>query len=203
VASYHLASTTAQHPESRKEPRGIANRVSRLATAAEALAVTPEKSALKVAFIGAAQDLVGQISDDAARVQGLRADVDKEIAQTVDAINGDVRALYELNAQIARSQTSTELLDRRDRLLQGLAEKIPISVSSHENGTVAIYTSGGQALLEYSPSRLDYEPAAQVSATTMFGSIRLFRRARSIRSPAHRWQVLRARFSSRPVCGPC
>jgi flagellar hook-associated protein 1 FlgK len=155
--------------------RGIANRVSRLATAAEALAVTPEKSALKVAFIGAAQDLVGQIADDAARIQGLRADVDKEIAQTVDAINGDVRALYELNVQIARSQTSTELLDRRDRILQGLAEKIPISISSQENGTVAIYTSGGQALLEYSPSQLDYEPAAQVSAGTMFGSIRLFR----------------------------
>lgn len=155
--------------------RGIANRVSRLATAAEALAVAPEKSALSVALIGAAQDLVGQIASDAAHVQSLRGDVDQEIGQTVAAINADIRALHQLNGQIARSQSPAELLDRRDQVLDSLAAKIPIATARHEDGRLSVYTSGGQALLEYAPSQLVYRPASQVSATTRFGPVEIFR----------------------------
>jgi flagellar hook-associated protein 1 len=155
--------------------RGVANRVSRLATAAEALANAPEKAALRVAFVGAAQDLVRQVADDAGRVQLLRGDVDREIALTVDEINAEVRELDRLNGEVARTRAPAELLDRRDAILSSLAEKLPISVVRQEDGRIAVYTRGGQALLEYAPNRLDYQPAAQVGAATSFGPIRLFR----------------------------
>jgi flagellar hook-associated protein 1 FlgK len=133
--------------------RGLANHVSRVANAAEALANAPEKSALRVAFVGAVEDLARQIASDAGAVQELRGDADREIGQTVDAINVDIRALYRLNGELARSGGSVELLDQRDRLLAGLAEKIPVTVVRDENETVAVYTRGGEALLEHEPSR--------------------------------------------------
>lgn len=155
--------------------RGLPNHIGRLASAAEALANAPEKGALRVAFIGAAHDLTRQIADDASRVQALRADVDREIGLTVASINADIDALHGLNVEIVRGRAPAELLDRRDALLKGLAEKLPISIARHENGAIAVYTRGGQALLEYGPNRLDYRPAAQMTAGTVFGPIRVYR----------------------------
>lgn len=155
--------------------RGLANQVSRLAEAAEAMANAPEKSALRVTFVGAVEDLVRQIATDAGAVQRLRGDADREIGQTVNAINTDVRALYQLNGELARSGGSPGLLDQRDRLLAGLAEKLPITIVHDRNETVAVYTRGGQALLEHEPSLLTYSPAARVTEGASLGPIRLYR----------------------------
>ena len=158
--------------------QGLSNHIDRLASAAEALANTPESGALKVGFIGAAQDLVGLIKDDAAQVQGMRADADSEIRQTVDSINSQVQSLYQLNVEVARdggASAPADLLDRRDQLLAGLAQELPISVAQQPDGTIAVYARGGQPLLEGQPARLDYTPAAQVGPDTSFGPIRLFR----------------------------
>ncbi len=123
--------------------RGLANRVSRVESAAEAMANAPEKSALRVAFVGAVEDLVRQIATDAGAVQELRGDADREIGLTVEAINADVGALHRLNGELARVGGSAELLDQRDQLLAGLAEKLPVTITRDENGTVAVYTRGG------------------------------------------------------------
>ena len=155
--------------------RGVANRVSRVAGAAEALANAPEKSAVRVAFVGAVDDLTRQIASDASAVQRLRGDADREVGQTVEAINVDIRSLDHLNGELARSRGSAELLDQRDKLLAGLAGKLPVTVVRDENGTVAVYTRGGQALLEHEPSRLVYDPAVRLTEGANLGPIRLFR----------------------------
>lgn len=154
--------------------RGLPNHITRLASAAEALAAGPEQAAARVAFTGAAADLAREIGTAAGEIDTLRRDADQEIARTLDAINADVRALHDLNGELARSQRTAGLLDRRDQLLASLAEKIEISVHRHDNDTVAVYTRGGQALLEYAPAHLDYRAAATMSPATVFGPVRLF-----------------------------
>jgi flagellar hook-associated protein 1 FlgK len=155
--------------------RGVSNRLTRLATAAEALASAPEKASLAVAFIGAAQDVVQQIGNDARQVQALRGDADREIEQTIGAVNDDLRALHQLNVEIVRSRSPAELLDRRDALLASLSQKLPVSVARQEDGRVALFTRGGKPLLEQEPSQLFYRSAAQVTAGTVFGPIEVYR----------------------------
>jgi flagellar hook-associated protein 1 FlgK len=155
--------------------RGITNHLSRLTTAAEALANAPEKASLAVAFVGAVQDVVQEISDNAKQVQALRGDADREVEQTVASINDDLRALDQLNREIVRSRAPAELLDRRDALLGSLSSKLPVSIAQQEDGRVAVFTRGGQPLLEHEPSHLVYRAAAQVTAGTTFGSIEVYR----------------------------
>ena len=155
--------------------RGLTNRISRVAGAAEALAGGPDQPALATAFIGAVQDLARELGSAAGEVQSLRRDLDQRIAALSDTVNADLQALADINGQIARSGISAALLDRQDALLDGLAGAIEVSVYRQDNGTVGVYTRSGQVLLDRAPRRLVYEPAAQVGPGTGFGAIRVFR----------------------------
>lgn len=156
------------------EGGGLAGNLARLAEAAQALAGTPGSPALAEAFVGAAQDLAGTIRRAGAEAQAMRRDADRQIADTVRAINDDILELQALNGEIARANGPAELLDRRDAVLERLAAKIEITVTRQENGTIGVHTRGGQPLLELEAFQLAYEPAADVGPMTAFGPLRLF-----------------------------
>lgn len=154
--------------------RGLAAQLGKLTAGLEQLANEPESRALRTSAVGAIQDTLRQISQDQTTVQQLRADADREIGRTVQAINGQLEELHTLNREIARTGGTPDLADRRDQVLEQLAEKIDISIYQKDNGTIAVYTSGGHALLDTAPSLLHYMPSSSVSETTQFGAIRTF-----------------------------
>lgn len=154
--------------------RGIAARTASLASALEAVANSPENTSLRDQAISAVQDMVQQITSDADTVQRIRRETDQQIKVVVDEINSEIAALEDLNSQFARSIPTAELLDERDRLLQSLSAKIDISTFVQDNNAVAVYTAGGQALLEYDAYVLTYQPAASVTDGSGFQAIELF-----------------------------
>ncbi len=157
-----------------EQDRGLAAQLSRLSAELEQLANEPESRPLRTAVLGSITDMLGQISSDTATVQQLRGDADRRIGQTVQSINAGLVELHALNNEIARSGGSADLEDRRDLVLNQLARQIDISTFRHDDGRVAVYTSGGNALLEQSPSVLRYTPAATVSASSPFAPIEIY-----------------------------
>ncbi len=153
---------------------GLEARLSQLATALETFSVQPEKTANRVAVLGAVADLVGKIEDSGELVQKQRYETDQQIAQLVGEINSDILALDQINKEFARGIPTAELEDKRDRLLDSLAEKLDISVVELERNTIAVYARGGTPLLEYSPRQLVYSPASQVQAGTSFDAIEVY-----------------------------
>ncbi len=157
-----------------EQDRGLAAQLSRLSAELEQLANDPESRPLRTAVLGSVTDMLGQISSDSATVQQLRGDADRRIGQTVQSINSNLAELHTLNNEIARSGGSADLEDRRDLILNQLARQIDVSTFRHDDGRVAVYTSGGTALLEQSPSVLHYTPAATVNATAPLAPIEIF-----------------------------
>lgn len=154
--------------------RGLEAQLSTMTAALEQLANEPESRALRTSVVGAIQDALRQLTQDSTTVQQLRADADAEIGRTVQSINSYLAELDTLNREITRTGGTPDLADRRDQVLEQLAEKIEISIYQKDNGTIAVYTSGGHALLESSPSLLHYTPSSSVSDTTQFGAISTF-----------------------------
>lgn len=154
--------------------RGLSAHLGRLAGQFEQLANDPQSRPLRTAVLGSIEDVLRQLSLDQTTVAQQRADADRRIGQTVQAINDDIQELHGLNGEIARTGGTPDLDDRRDQVLERLAEKIDITTFSYENGRIAVYTSGGQALLEQSPNKLHYRPAATVGDTARFEPIRIF-----------------------------
>jgi flagellar hook-associated protein 1 FlgK len=154
--------------------RGIHGRLAALAAAAEALANDPTKPAQRAQFLGAAQEVATALARAGEQVQALRGEADRRIDQLVDAINADLAALERVNEEMARGGPSAELEDRRDRLLASLARRLDISTYRLEDGRVAVFTRGGEPLLEGRRRVLVYDPAPVVSNATRFGPISLY-----------------------------
>lgn len=157
-----------------EQDRGIAAQLGRLTGELEQLANEPESRPLRTAVLGSIQDLFGQIGNDATTVQQLRGDADRRVAQTVQAINSDLQDLHQLNQEISRTGGTPDLLDRRDTVLQELAQKIEISTFRQDNGQLAVHTTGGQALLEQTPRVLHYRPASGLDENVPLAPIELF-----------------------------
>ena len=156
---------------------GIANRISALAQAAEALAAGPDQPALAAQLVGAAEDFAREIASAGAEVQSLRRDLDQGMAGAIAEANGELVQLDELNTVIGRGDAGPDLLDQRDHLLASLAEKLDISVTRGDDGKIAVYARGGLPLLDGSLQQLVYRPAAEVGSATTFGAIRIYRAA--------------------------
>jgi flagellar hook-associated protein 1 len=159
--------------------RDLAARVSELGAAIEAFANQPESATLALQVIQRASELSATFGQLAGQVQVLRGQADQDIGQAVAEINAELQAIHDLNAEIERlahlGQDGPELLDRRDALIKSLAEKIDIGTFVQENGRIAIYTAGGETLLDALPRVLAYSPAATVAHDTTFGRIAIFR----------------------------
>jgi flagellar hook-associated protein 1 len=157
----------------------LALQIGDLQTAIDGLADSPETSALGLQVVQAAGDLSQSIGHLADQVQVLRGDADQAIGRTAHEINADLRDIHELNVEIKR-QASTgdvdpDLLDRRDTLVKSLAAKIDIRTTSQDGDALAIYTAGGETLLDSTPRVVAYGPAAVVTHDTPFDRIAIFR----------------------------
>jgi flagellar hook-associated protein 1 FlgK len=154
--------------------RGLAARLTALATAAGALANGPQEPGLAAGLLGAADELAHEIRTAGQEVQALRGEVDARIGSTIATVNATLRDLADLNRALLRNGATPDLLDRRDRMLAGLAERLDLSVAFGREGTVGLYTGGGIPLLDGALRQLAYAPAATVGAETSFGAVRVF-----------------------------
>ncbi len=156
------------------QDRGLSAHLGALSAQLEQLANEPESRPLRTAVLGTVEDMLRQVQGDMATAQSLRSDADQRIAQTVQAINADIQELHALNLEIGRAGGTADLEDRRDLVLEQLAQKIDISTYRKDNGQIAVYTSDGHALLEQSPRVLHYAPASTVGTSTRFDAIRIY-----------------------------
>jgi flagellar hook-associated protein 1 FlgK len=85
-------------------------------------------------------------------IQAERAAADADIARQVDTLNRGLQEVRELNAQILRlgsaSRDASALADQRQRAIDEIAAIVPLREFQRDNGTVALYTTTGAALLD-------------------------------------------------------
>ena len=158
--------------------RDLAVQLGALQVALDALATSPETSATALQLLSAIDEVARTLGGLADQVQVLRGDADQEIGRTVAAINGEIQAVHDLNTEIKRlaqlGQINPELLDRRDALIQSLAEKIDIRTYTQDSGALAIYTAAARPCSIRRPGSWS-TTANLVTSDTAFDLIAVFR----------------------------
>ena len=100
------------------------------------------------------------LSTLSTETQRLRMDADAQIARQVAQVNDNLRSIERLNQEIRlRSYSggdSAALIDQRQALIDKISSALPIRTSQREGGAVAIYTTGGAALLESRAATLEF-----------------------------------------------
>jgi len=153
----------------------LGNTLASLESAISSLASSPSDATAQSNFVQALENVTSQLQSTSTSVQQLRSNADKQIGTTVADANTNLQLIGSLNTQIVQAQAAGQptgdLEDQRNNALQAVAKDIGISYFTASNGSVQVYTSSGQTLVNGSTvSTLSYTPAAQVSASTTYSA---------------------------------
>jgi flagellar hook-associated protein 1 len=114
------------------------------------VANSPNSSSVRQATLGDATSLTSVYNTLGQQLSQQSTEVNQQIGDTVTSINNLATQIATLNGQIAQAGTDgnpNSLLDQRDTLVQQLAGLTGVSASTNSNGSVSVYTSSGQTLV--------------------------------------------------------
>ncbi|MBB5686475.1 flagellar hook-associated protein FlgK [Sphingobium boeckii] len=133
---------------------GVGARLTAFYTSADTLAADPNGAAPRRGMLMALDDVTAAFRTSAEGLEQAAKGVSAEAGTTTTAINNDLQALANVNTAIRRVATGTgsraELEDERDRLLDGLNQKMSIDITLDAKGAASIRANGpgGPVLLE-------------------------------------------------------
>lgn len=149
---------------------GTANNVNRsiddFFSALRSLANNPELPSLRLDAVNKAISLADKISNLTGDLQQLRYDVDRDLKNTIDTINNQIKSLYEINIALEEAgnmgTNNVALLEDRDTVLESLAKNIDFTVYYSQTGAATISTANGISLLDKNQYRIEYTPVSTV-----------------------------------------
>ncbi len=148
----------------------LASAMSEFASAWKELSAQPEDSVLQQQVIDAASNLVAQISNASSKIEALDRQITDDINTTITGLNSDLVNIADLNAKISQAlmsgQSSSDLEDQRDTLIQEVAAVMNVTVMERANGQIALYTPGGYMLVEGTTARSFTYNGTDVTTTT-------------------------------------
>lgn len=105
--------------------------------------------------------IVRSITNAADGLNKQRVAAESSIDAQVTTLNSQLKELEKLNARIVVSQAAgiptTAMEDQRDLLIDAVNTAIPVNVVQRDQGRVALYTVGGEALLDGKASELSFD----------------------------------------------
>ncbi len=116
------------------------------------LANNPAGLAERADVLGKAETILEEFKRIGDGLFDEKVNLDQTIISEVSEINGLLTKIGELNENIHKNETvegfnANDLRDRRDKLINELAEKIDINVTTEADGQVDITTGNGQPLI--------------------------------------------------------
>jgi len=116
----------------------------------------------------AAQDMVSSINTIADESQVMRMDADKKIDAQVTQLNGTLNDIAKLNRdirlEIGAGRAPNGMMDRRQVLIDRIAEIVPLKTFPRDHGQVALVSAGGAILLDGNAAKFLFSPVAQITA---------------------------------------
>ena len=117
------------------------------------VAANPTSIPARQALISSGQSFVSRFQAMDTRLTEIRAGVEGQIVDSVDAINGLASQIAEMNARIIVAQAAgpdipaNDLLDQRDQLVVELNKLIKTSTIEERDGQLSVFIGSGQPLV--------------------------------------------------------
>lgn len=145
----------------------ISSRIVAVESALIDAAVDPS-STIRLGAVGDRLNSLAQSLNDASKnVQGLRAEADASIADQVDTLNTALSQVEQLNDDITSSRNSgidpSSLMDERQRVIDQIAQIMPVREFDRDGGQVALMTPSGEILIDGQAKQFGFVPNAVIA----------------------------------------
>jgi len=126
---------------------------SQLFDSMQAVSTDPSSTAAREAMLASARNVAGRMRSLETQLQSYDREVSQRLTAGVERVNQLTSELGALNKEIGRvtglsgGQPANDLFDQRDRLVLELSGLIGVNTALQDDGSLNVYTQGGQALL--------------------------------------------------------
>lgn len=148
-------------------PGSLAARVASFDQALVEAAGRPESQARLNGIATTAKSLLAGFADATRDIQSARATADRRIGEEVGRLNSTLGQLQELNVELrsfsGAGRDISALLDKRQQLVDQIAEIIPVREVPRDLNQIALITTGGATLLDGSAAVLGFTPTHTVT----------------------------------------
>lgn len=153
----------------------LAHRVGSLQDAMTSLTSAPDSSESQAAVLDAATDVANTLNGTSSQILSLRREADQDIRDTVDGINTQLKQFQNIDAQIstrsALGQSTADLEDQRDTIMNNLSKVMDISYFRKDNGAIVLSTGTGRTLVDSTVFPLSYAGASIGADSSYPGTI--------------------------------
>lgn len=143
-----------------------------LTSALTSLAASPTSTAQKSTVVQDVEQFAASLRTTSSAVQSMREEADTDIATAVDSVNSDLNSIDKLNKAIVRAaaagSSTADLEDQRANLVSDLSSQIGVTTFTKNDGSLAIYTAGGTALLDASVHTLSFKQTGTIASGTTY-----------------------------------
>ncbi|MCD6073315.1 MAG: flgK [Rhodospirillales bacterium] len=138
----------------------IVHEIADLGAQFDSLAISPETESNQYLTVKAASDITLKLKNMSDQIQRLRSDANLTLKSQIDEFNEKMDLLVSLNSQIieftASNISASELEDQRDQALDRMSELMDIKYFEKGDGSLTVFTAGGQTLVDGQAQHLTY-----------------------------------------------
>jgi flagellar hook-associated protein 1 FlgK len=131
--------------------QGLGQTMGRFLNAIVDVASRPSDTAARQVVIARAQEAATRFATTSDQLDGVQANLEERLKETVETVNGLTRGIAEVNERIAAlkglGQPPNDLLDQRDRLIAQLSDHLSVTTVPADDGTLGVFIAGGQRLV--------------------------------------------------------
>ncbi|MEJ6404253.1 flagellar hook-associated protein FlgK [Yoonia sp. 2307UL14-13] len=123
---------------------------------------------------GRLQDVTDTLNGNARQIQTLRVEADRAIADDINDLNNALVQVGDLNRDIQRLKSTgsdiSPLLDARQKVVDKIAEIVPVREVRRDNDTIGLMTVSGMTLLDGRPAQFGFQPTPTITADMTLAS---------------------------------
>jgi flagellar hook-associated protein 1 FlgK len=157
-----------------EEGSSLSGRMATFDSTLIAASAEPESTVRQTNVVEAARAVATGIRTISATIQSTRSDAEVGIAADVATLNSNLAAIAKLNANIAEAsgagRDSSALTDQRQQLIDQISTIVPLREIQRDNGSIALYSTGGAALLDGQPSTFGFSTVNLITPDMTLGS---------------------------------
>jgi flagellar hook-associated protein 1 len=150
----------------------IEDSFNKLLTAVQGLSTSPDSQSARIGLVNAAQTMAQQLNATTQGIQGLRANAETGINDSVATANNAMEKIAAINNQLqnngATDASTASLLDQRDQYVNQLSQLMDIRIVTNSLNQVTVFTNSGVQLVGTEAATLSFNPQGTVTPNTLY-----------------------------------
>ena len=138
------------------------------------LANNPSSTTHLDTSVGRANDVTATLNAQSQTVMQIRMDADAQIARNVTKLNDNLIEIDRLNTEMRKRFNSplevASLQDTQQRLVDEIADMVPVKLAKRNFGEIAIFTPEGGVLLDGAPRLFGFTPTPTITQAMTIGN---------------------------------